>query len=605
MVAISFRVGTSAPDSTASQRLNAVFDGDGEAIMFSNSDFAINCGGPQINSSSGIEFDSDENPVGPASYFVTDTKKWAVSNGGFFMDIGGNPKYISSTPTEIKNTLDTKLMQTARVSGGSLRYYGLGLENENYNVELFFVETAFQDSPSWTNLGRRVFDIYIQGELRVKDFDIRKEANGALLQAVRKQFMAKVSENYLEIHLFWAGKGTCCTPARGTYGPTVSAISATSDFVPTINKLKPPKRVKTRLIILSTVLGVTITCLSVLAVVYIHRKRVKMLNTVKRKELIDMDATPQAFAYAELKTATEDFSPSNKLGQGGFGHVYQGILGDGRAVAIKKLSEASHQGRDQFAAEIATISAVQHRNLVRLYGCCIEGDERLLVYEYLSNNSLDQALFGKRKLDLNWPMRFNICLGVAKGLAYLHEDSLIRIVHRDVKASNILLDSDLNPKISDFGLAKLYDCHMTHISTQVAGTIGYLAPDLSCEGTLQKRLMCLALAWNLRENDRERELIDSRLSDESNMEEVKRVIAVAFLCTQSSPLLRPPMSKVVRMLMGDNEVSPVTSRPAYLDDINFGDVASFVSGNSSYSNFLTPSKDVTEPGCDGIIEESP
>ena len=176
----------------------------------------------------------------------------------------------------------------------------------------------------------------------------------------------------------------------------------------------------------------------------------------------------------------------------------QGTLSDGRLVAVKQLSVASHHGRSQFVAEIATISAVQHRNLVKLYGCCIEGDKRLLVYEYLENKSLDQALFGngpqllhilwkniknvdfcflcvygtgKRSLFLDWSARYEICLGVARGLAYLHEESRVRIVHRDVKASNILLDSDLKPKISDFGLAKLYDDKKTHISTRVAGTM--------------------------------------------------------------------------------------------------------------------------------------
>lgn len=142
---------------------------------------------------------------------------------------------------------------------------------------------------------------------------------------------------------------------------------------------------------------------------------------------------------------------------------------------MKQLSVASHQGKSQFVAEIATISAVQHRNLVKLYGCCIEGAKRLLVYEYLENKSLDQLLFGNgtesRALYLDWKTRSDICMGIARGLAYLHEESRLRIVHRDVKASNILLDSDLVPKISDFGLAKLYDDKQTHISTRVAGTM--------------------------------------------------------------------------------------------------------------------------------------
>ncbi|GJS05682.1 probable LRR receptor-like serine/threonine-protein kinase [Tanacetum coccineum] len=188
-------------------------------------------------------------------------------------------------------------------------------------------------------------------------------------------------------------------------------------------------------------------------------------------EFLGIDARPNTFSYAELRTATDDFSAANKLGEGGFGPVYKGRLDDGRVIAVKQLSIASHQGKSQFMAEIAAISAVQHRNLVKLYGCCIDGEKRLLVYEHLENKSLDQALFGKSKLSLSWSTRIEICLGVARGLTYLHEESRIRVVHRDVKASNVLLDSELNAKISDFGLAKLYDDKQTHMSTRVAGTM--------------------------------------------------------------------------------------------------------------------------------------
>ncbi|GLU14096.1 hypothetical protein SLE2022_306850 [Rubroshorea leprosula] len=165
----------------------------------------------------------------------------------------------------------------------------------------------------------------------------------------------------------------------------------------------------------------------------------------------------------------------------------RGKLSDGRVVAAKQLSVASHQGKSQFVTEIVTISAVQHRNLVKLYGCCIEGKTRLLVYEYLENKSLDQALFANKDLHLDWPTRFSICLATARGLAYLLEESRLRIVHRDMKASNILLDSELCPKKSDFGLAKLYDDKKTHISTRVAGTIGYLAPEYAMRDHLTEK----------------------------------------------------------------------------------------------------------------------
>ncbi|XP_034213906.1 probable LRR receptor-like serine/threonine-protein kinase At1g56140 isoform X1 [Prunus dulcis] len=503
----------------------------------------IKCGGPQITSSNGIVYENENQTLGPATYFVTGTNKWGVSNVGYFTSTN-NPQYTSFSLSQFKNTLDSEIFQTARLSASSLRYYGLGLENGNYTLTLQFAETAILDSTTWKSLGRRVFDIYIQGNLFLKDFDIRKEA-GASFQAVQKEYTAQVSENYLEIHLFWAGKGTCCIPGQGTYGPFISAISATP-------------------------------------------------------ELLGIDIGPLTFSFSELKSATNDFNPANKLGEGGFGPVYKGTLNDGRVIAVKQLSAASHQGKSQFVTEIATISAVQHNNLVDLYGFCVEGDKRLLVYEYLENNSLDQALFGKRSLNLDWSTRFDICLGVARGLTYLHEESRLRIVHRDVKVSNILLDSNLIPKISDFGLAKLYDDKKTHISTRVAGTVGYLAPEYAMRGHLteksdvfsfgvvaletvsgrpnsdpsldEEKIYLLEWAWYLHETKREVELVDSRLS-EFNEEEVKRVIAIAFLCTQASPLLRPSMSRVVGMLSGDIEVATVTSKPGYLTDWKFDDIS--------------------------------
>ncbi|KAM4071014.1 hypothetical protein ACB094_11G029400 [Castanea mollissima] len=578
------------------------------------SEFAIKCGGPQITSSNGIVYERDNETLGPATYYVVDTDRWAVSNVGYFTGTN-NAQYTSFSSSQF-TSLDSELFQTARLSASSLRYYGLGLENGNYTVSLQFAEIAFVNTKTWQSLGRRVFDIYIQGNLVLKDFDIRKEAGGASFAAVPKEYNnVQVSENYLEIHLFWAGKGTCCVPAQGTYGPSISAISATPEFTPTVSNIPlsniPPSSNKNRTgLIVGVVVGVgVLSFLAVFVGFYIVRRRKPPTND--DEELLGIDAKTFTFSYAELKTATEDFNPDNKLGEGGFGPVYKGTLNDGRVIAVKQLSVTSHQGKNQFLTEIATISAVQHRNLVKLYGCCIEGDKRLLVYEYLENKSLDQALFGKRTLSLDWSMRFDICLGVARGLAYLHEESRLRIVHRDVKASNILLDSDLIPKISDFGLAKLYDDKKTHISTRVAGTIGYLAPEYAMRGHLtekadvfafgvvalelvsgrpnsdssleEEKIYLLEWAWQLHENNREVDLADSKLS-EFNEEEVKRLIGVSLLCTQASPTLRPSMSRVVAMLSGDIEVSTVTSRPGYLTDWKYDDITSEVAIDTSYFN---------------------
>ncbi|XP_044468032.1 probable LRR receptor-like serine/threonine-protein kinase At1g56140 isoform X2 [Mangifera indica] len=573
------------------------------------SSFAVKSGGPQITSSDNIVYERDNETLGPATYYVPDLNRWGVSNVGYFTG-NNNQQYIIFSQSQFTNTLDSELFQTARISASSLRYYGLGLENGNYTVTLQFAEIANLDSSGWKSLGRRLFDIYVQGNLVEKDFNIKSLASGIPRRAVQREYKARVSENYLEIHFFWAGKGTCCVPLQGTYGPLISAISATPDFRPTV---RAPTTEKNRTgMIVGIVVGVGVAFLLVLAVFFIVKRRKKLQND--DEELLGMDVKPYTFSYAELRNATDGFSPANKLGEGGFGPVYKGKLSDGRVIAVKQLSVASHQGKSQFAAEIATISAVQHRNLVKLYGCCYEGAQRILVYEYLENNSLDQALFGNSSLNLEWPTRYDICLGVARGLAYLHEESRLRIIHRDVKASNILLDVNLVPKISDFGLARLYDDTKTHISTRVAGTIGYLAPEYAMRGHLTEKtdvfafgvvtleivsgrpnsdssldeemMYLLEWAWFLHENNRELELVDSKLSQYSE-EEVRRLIGVALLCTQTLPSLRPSMSRVVAMLCGDIEVSPVTSKPGYLTDWKFDDATIFVNENATKTNDST------------------
>ncbi|GLT49239.1 hypothetical protein SLA2020_228100 [Shorea laevis] len=541
--------------------------------MYADANFSINCGGPEV-SADGKTYEAETFSLGIASFNVTDTGKWAVSNVGSITD-GIYAAYRHNSLKPVRNTDLPELYQTSRISTGSLRYYGLGLENGPYRVNLLFVETALKDRNNhtwenlqWQSLGRRVFDIYIQGTIVFKDFEISDEAGG-VDRAIPRNFIASVSENYLEIHLLWAGKGTCCIPIAGYYGPSISAISVVSDFIPTESGIPPltAKEKRTRLIagVAVPVGVVTFTLILIFVVFYMRRRK-----DDDEEELLGMGPRPNTFSYAELRAATNDFSPSNKLGEGGFGPVYRGKLSDGRVVAVKQLSVASHQGMSQFVAEIATITAVQHCNLVKLYGCCIEANRRLLVYEYLENKSLDQALFGNIDLHLDWPTRFSICLAIARGLAYLHEESRPRIVHRDVKASNILLDSELCPKISDFGLAKLYDDKKTHISTRVVGTIGYLAPEYAMRGHLTEKadvfgfgvvaleilsgrpnsdnsqdndnIYLLEWAWTLYESNQSLGLVDPILV-EFDENEALRMIRVGLLCTQASPMMRPHMSK--------------------------------------------------------------
>ncbi|CAF2115004.1 unnamed protein product [Brassica napus] len=305
------------------------------------------------------------------------------------------------------------------------------------------------------------------------------------------------------------------------------------------------------------------------------------------------------YKYKEIRQATDDFSPINKIGEGGFGPVYKGCLRDGKVAAIKVLSAESRQGVREFLTEINVISEIQHGNLVKLYGCCVEGNHRILVYNYLENNSLDKTLlvggYTQSGIKFDWSTRANICIGVAKGLSFLHEEVTPHIVHRDIKASNILLDRDLSPKISDFGLARLMPPNMTHVSTRVAGTLGYLAPEYAVRGQLTRKadiysfgvlLMeivsgrsnkntrlpteyeyLLERAWKLYERNELVDLVDTGLDGLFDVEEACRYLKVGLLCTQDSPKLRPKMSTVVKLLTGVRNIdNKKITRPGLISD---------------------------------------
>ncbi|KAI5408199.1 cold-responsive protein kinase 1 [Lathyrus oleraceus] len=293
---------------------------------------------------------------------------------------------------------------------------------------------------------------------------------------------------------------------------------------------------------------------------------------------------PLTYRYNDLKSATKNFNEENKLGEGGFGDVYKGTLKNGKVVAVKKLI-LGHSGKmdEQFESEVKLISNVHHRNLVRLLGCCSKGQERILVYEYMANNSLDRFLFGEKKGSLNWIQRYDIILGTARGLAYLHEDFHVCIIHRDIKTNNILLDDDLQPKIADFGLARLLPEDQSHLSTRFAGTLGYTAPEYAIHGQLSVKAdtysfgvvvleivsgqksselrddadgeFLLQKAWKLYEEERHLELVDKTLNtSDYDAQEVKKVIEIALLCTQATAATRPTMSEVVVLLKSKNFV---------------------------------------------------
>ncbi|KAL5081435.1 hypothetical protein RYX36_009856 [Vicia faba] len=434
----------------------------------------INCGGNQaiVNRAT---YDGDSDSYGPARFHASPTGNWAFSSTGVFIesDILGR----TFTPQNIsKLTMaDAELYMNARISPISLTYYGFCLASGSYTVNLHFAEIMFTDDQTYGSLGRRVFDIYIQGKQMQKDFNIAEEAGGVGKKIIKQFKDVVVSSNTLEIRLYWAGKGTQAVPNKSVYGPLISAISVESD--------SPPGSISAGVVV-GIVVATTVIIILVFGILW-WKGCFGKKNSLAR-ELESLDIQTGLFTLRQINAATNHFDISNKIGEGGFGPVYKGCLPNGTLIAVKQLSSKSRQGNREFLNEIGIISALQHPNLVKLCGCCVEGDQLLLIYEYLENNSLARALFGpeEHQIRLDWSTRKKIYVGIARGLAYLHEESRLKVVHRDIKATNVLLDKDLNPKISDFGLAKLDEEDNTHISTRIAGTYGYMAPEYAMHGYL-------------------------------------------------------------------------------------------------------------------------
>ncbi|CAH9137937.1 unnamed protein product, partial [Cuscuta epithymum] len=536
--------------------------------------FHINCGGPKAVIGDNT-YDNDEGSSGSTN-FAHLYENWVASSTGDFWDATRTVSaYTERNVSVIRGNNETELYTTARVSPLSLTYFGRCLANGNYTVTLRFAEIVIRDNRSFRSLGKRFFDVYIQGVRVLNDFDIKSAAHG-VDTPIKLKFNATVTDKTLEVRFHYTGKGTTAVPTRGKYGSLVSAISVVSNF-------SPPNHKRLNLIIAASVISPLLVILILVGIAW--RIKYSRRKLAMQKELAGLDLRTGIFTFRQIKAATDDFSAENKLGEGGFGAVYKGTLLDGTIIAVKVLSSKSAQGTREFVNEIGMISGLLHPNVVRIYGCCVEKNHLLLVYEYVENNSLARALFGpeETRLKIDWPSRQRICVGVAKGLAFLHDESALRIVHRDIKAGNVLLDKILNPKISDFGLAKLDEEGNTHISTRVAGTIGYMAPEYALWGYLTYKVdvysfgvltleivaginnikfrpeanyVCL-LDWALVLQKRGNllELVDPRLESDFDRDEALRMIKVALLCTSPSPALRPTMSAVVLMLEGEADVN--------------------------------------------------
>ncbi|XP_071691787.1 proline-rich receptor-like protein kinase PERK4 [Rutidosis leptorrhynchoides] len=310
-----------------------------------------------------------------------------------------------------------------------------------------------------------------------------------------------------------------------------------------------------------------------------------------------MGFSKSVFTYDELATATRGFDRSLLLGQGGFGYVYKGILPNGKEIAVKSLRAGSGQGEREFQAEVEIISRVHHRHLVSLVGYCIADAKRMLVYEFIPNRTLEYHLKSNRSV-LDCSTRLKIALGSAKGFSYLHEDCNPRIIHRDIKAANILIDNHYEAKVADFGLAKLSAEENTHVSTRVMGTFGYVAPEYASTGKLTEKsdvfsfgvvLLELITGRKAVEFDSEDdtlldwaspvlmqvseggsfdEIVDPRLEGNYNRNEMHRMVSCAIACLQHSAKKRPKMSQIVRVLEGDVSMDDLNKANKTASDTN-------------------------------------
>ncbi|XP_031474724.2 cysteine-rich receptor-like protein kinase 10 [Nymphaea colorata] len=301
------------------------------------------------------------------------------------------------------------------------------------------------------------------------------------------------------------------------------------------------------------------------------------------------DELPQ-YSLKAVQVATTNFSEENKLGKGGFGPVHKGEL-NGRVVAVKRLSESSGQGLNEFMNEIILIAKLQHKNLVRLLGCCVERGEKMLIYEFMLNGSLD-AFFNdpQKRQSLDWEKRFNIIMGSAKGIMYLHEDSRLNIIHRDLKAGNVLLDEQMTAKISDFGMARIFKGDNNPKATQrIVGTHGYMAPEYAIDGQFSIKsdvysfgvllleivsgqtyggfhfskmgYSLIGYAWTLWHKGSMSDFIDPLLGESAPTSQILRCFHIGLLCVQEDPANRPTMSAIIKMLESDSPMLPAPQQP--------------------------------------------
>ncbi|KAK4252680.1 hypothetical protein QN277_014424 [Acacia crassicarpa] len=405
------------------------------------------------------------------------------------------------------------------------------------------------------------------------------------------------------------------------YSKTVTVgcltISKDTEFIPdpsgqavrfyVIQRPQNERKTKKWIAISVSVCGVLLVSVTVIIFYWRWRRKVRkerrLLQLITSTDTIhnanelendkDFAQNLKIFSFVSILEATNNFSVQNKLGQGGFGPVYKGKLAEGKEIAVKRLSKSSGQGLVEFKNELILIAKLQHMNLVRLLGCCVHNEEKLLIYEYMPNKSLDSFLFDASKRSiLNWRMRVMIIEGISQGLLYLHQHSRLRIIHRDLKVSNILLDGEMNPKISDFGMARIFKrSELIANTNNPVGTYGYMSPEYAMDGIFsvksdifsfgviileilsgrrnnsfydtKKPLNLIGHAWDLWEKGAGLELMDPTLSNSCFNQQFLRLVQIGLLCVEESSIDRPTISEVISMITNESTILPMVKKPAF------------------------------------------
>ncbi|XP_037492982.1 probable LRR receptor-like serine/threonine-protein kinase RFK1 [Jatropha curcas] len=532
---------------------------------------SINCGGDQV------KFDKQnyENDTAISNFYESPDGNWAYSFSGDFITpttITANG-YIENLTCGV-SVPEGDLYVNARVAPISLTYYAFCLRKGKYNIKLFFAETSFSKKEDHSILRKRIFDVHIQGKEVLQDFNIQKEAKGAKYKNIMKSFTATIPDHKpLQIDFFWAGRGSL-----DDNGPLVSAISIT----------RAPRKLKAWEIV-----AIAAACVLFLFLLLAFLWRMGWIGDRKLHKTRIKLSDEQAYSVKEIINATQKFSPKTQIGKDGrFGIVYKAILPN-LTVAVKKLFPQS-KAAAEITTEVFALSKLENQNLVKLLGSYSKRGLHLLIYEYMEKGSLEEVLFdANRSTQLSWEKRYKICEQIALGLEFLHTREP-PVIHRNIKASNILLDRDYNAKISDFGLAKLYEEDDPFMFTKdPRNTLKYMAPEYASQknitvkvdvysfglllleiisgkeidknlGDPDTSIYLLEKADKCRKQKMYEQLIDETLKERpsgrvssTTLHQAITIIELAMLCTDW-PSIRPPISDVVSVLQGKITVENMT-----------------------------------------------